>query len=1140
MLFRVDSYKFMNLRQNVIAEGGRYAVPDEGASQRPRFFRPLRTLAIIAGACIFCLQMVNTLHAQSFVNRTKSVQSTTTQEILQYTREENYVRFAFSSKPLSSAPLSISLQGIDAESGRWQSLATVKRPSSKVTRVKIPLGWQKADLRVVAYYPSSKAGRIQIPSALNPAERTVTFSPRRGAQLYSIEARPNAKSAWSRVSTLAATPSTSQHRAQIPSSIAAGSQVRVVAVLGTTTTLPASLVSSLPTAMRDGPSRFGAENTITSAPLLGRDALLTSTPLSSDPAITANMVQESDIWKIRGKNIYFFNRLRGLQVIDTSNPGDPLMTSLEIAASGEEMYLVGGDESAAENALLITGVPWSPSAGESTRIYDISLSGAVPTQLGSVVLPGSYVESRMIGNFLHVITTSWSSDSGIWQPHTVVSSINISNGNSIHDQRTLPLSASQVGATAKYLWISAESGHYSANQNLIVFPISADGLLGEEKQTTVGGRIQDKFKVGDTSDGLAVIVQSWQEWEQVTSVETYKEEENGLSPQGRVELIRGESLYASRFDENRCYIVTFRQTDPLWIVDLSEPATPAIRGHLEVPGWSTYIQPLGDVLIAVGRDGGKVQVSMFDVANPEQPTLAQRIDVGESWSWSEAEWNEKAVKILPESGLILIPVVESTRDSVTQQVCLVDFDVAERTLRKRGAINHDFAPRRAALIENEMIASVSNRQLLLVDATNRDAPAVVTDRLLAFGADRVAIHQDTALMIENAAYAWTSVTSKSILRTASVHQINTIIQEIELPCSSVSAAKVFGNRLVLVEDGSATQYGIFARMSQPINQGSSMSVWSLEDPTLPRLIGRVALPFESGSEVQLLSADEDRIAIASRSNGWWGCWVRPMPVVDLRNSVAASSMVIRPPRMAIGGQTMHIAIAEINSASPNVLGSWSLDGDSYNQISEVFSCGDLLAFSFDQREIMQNQTFRIDGWSTSSVRSWLQILDLANPSAPMPWAPVQIPGQLVSMTDWTRAGATIFTRSGERIAALGFNGENASVVAEADAGFAHVMIGNALYAASADGISKREFSSLNGAWDPATVWILNQASAIHSLYEVKGRLAAVSQNQAWLLEIDSSFVGHDIIGSANFSDADLSGNLWIVPAGEYGPIVLEP
>ena len=185
----------------------------------------------------------------------------------------------------------------------------------------------------------------------------------------------------------------------------------------------------------------------------------------------------------------------------------------------------------------------------------------------------------MIGNFLHVITTSWMTETGLWQPRTFVSTIDIADGNRILDQRTLPLSASQVGATGKYLWISAENGHYSTNQNLIVFPISANGLLGKEKQTSVGGRIQDKFKVGDTSDGLAVIVQSWQEWEQVTAVETYREEESSLSRIGGVELIRGESLYASRFDVNRCYVVTFRQTDPLWIVDLSDPTTPLIRGQ---------------------------------------------------------------------------------------------------------------------------------------------------------------------------------------------------------------------------------------------------------------------------------------------------------------------------------------------------------------------------------------------------------------------------------------------------------------------------------------------------------------------------------------------------------------------------------
>ena len=57
---------------------------------------------------------------------------------------------------------------------------------------------------------------------------------------------------------------------------------------------------------------------------------------------------------------------------------------------------------------------------------------------------------------------------------------------------------------------------------------------------------------------------------------------------------------------------------------------------------------------------------------------------------------------------------------------------------------------------------------------------------------------------------------------------------------------------------------------------------------------------------------------------------------------------------------------------------------------------------------------------------------------------------------------------------------------------------------------------------------------------MKGRLVAVSQNQAWILGSDDNFVGYDIVGSANFSHADLSGDSWLVPAGEYGPILLEP
>jgi len=267
------------------------------------------------------------------------------------------------------------------------------------------------------------------------------------------------------------------------------------------------------------------------------------------------------------------------------------------------------------------------------------------------------------------------------------------------------------------------------------------------------------------------------------------------------------------------------------------------------------------------------------------------------------------------------------------------------------------------------------------------------------------------------------------------------------------------------------------------------------------------------------------------------------PVGELRIMMASTSVAIMPPMIGWGGQGLSIAIAQIDADEPTVLGSWKLEGDSYSGISDVFANGDLLAFSFEQQETMKGKTLeyiRGDGWTPTSVRSWLQVLDLADASAPMPWAPVQIPGSLVSVSDWTRSGATIFTRSGDRIAALGFNGESASVVAESSAGFAHVMMGSTLYNASSDGITKREFSSLTGSWGPTTVWLLDQASAVHSLYVVNGGLAAVSHNQAWILGADNAFAGHDILGNANFTASDRSGDCWVVPAGEYGPILIEP
>ena len=85
--------------------------------------------------------------------------------------------------------------------------------------------------------------------------------------------------------------------------------------------------------------------------------------------------------------------------------------------------------------------------------------------------------------------------------------------------------------------------------------------------------------------------------------------------------------------------MTFLRKDPLWIVDLSDPALPQIKGELQVPGWSTYIQPLGNQLVTIGisdSNDWRVAVSLFDVKDAAKPSLLSRVPLGQNYSWSEA------------------------------------------------------------------------------------------------------------------------------------------------------------------------------------------------------------------------------------------------------------------------------------------------------------------------------------------------------------------------------------------------------------------------------------------------------------------------------------------------------------------------
>jgi hypothetical protein len=1080
------------------------------------------------------------------------------QEVLPHEVGAGHVSFS-----LPSEVMSVSLQGFSEKQKFWRTLATAQRPKLDLTRLRIPRNWAGAKLRVVANYPPDSSARRQVKSKTDWDRREVTFTSTARAKLFSIEARQKSSAGWSRVSTVAAAPKPQQIRVPLPKTLPQNSEIRVVAVSNARKTSP-NLATPLSAKMRSGPSFFavGAQSVSTGA-MSSFDVAVSSSPSLAGDARSASSAaavpEESDIWKIRGSNIYFFNRLRGLQVIDVSDPSAPQTPRpLPLAAAGEEMYLLGSDPAKADSALLITGRPWSPTDAYVTRLSSIDLLGSELDEVFSIDLPGYYVESRLVGGLLHVVTTSWSDASGVWSPKTYVTTVDVSQHGVLNaaPSRVFDGSAAQAGSTGKYLWVATHAnGRWWQNHTLLAFPMKVDGSLEEPVSADLGGVLQDKFKVGDTSDGLAVVVQSWDGsfQRQSTSVETYREDQDALSRITSLELVSGESLFASRFQGDRLYVVTFRQIDPLLIVDLSDSSNPVVKGHLEVPGYSTYIQPVGDKLIAIGRDGGNIQVSMFDVSDETAPLLADRVDVAAGWSWSEAEWNEKAVKILPEAGVILLPVVEWDQGAAKNGVKLVDFDTSLGELTLRGTIEHAFSPRRAALLNDSLIASVSNRELLLVDASDRDQPSVASRVMLAFGVDLLCVDQGTAFMIENGGSPWGGASRSAILRIAPVDDPDAVFNEIELPCQSVVAAEIVGNRLVMAEtQGNEPDVWLLAAKDAALptsspSSGNTISAWSLEALKVPGAdgdsarLGSAELPFQPATDTEIVSVGGGRVAVVSRQRGW-NYWFRPLPIVV--DSAVRMDDMARPacfPWIGWGNESLDIAIAEVAGDAPSVVGTWRLpEGEEYSNFSQVYPAGDLLVFSYDitsRVAPVKASDPQPWGWETWQTRCMLQILDLADPSLPMPWAPVQLPGQLLGVSWLQRAGGVVFARSGANVAALGFDGENASLAAEVAAGDCLAMQGSELYTAAEGGVAAWSFSEDSGQWIAGSGWKFDPGYGLSSLsVRADGTLLAGNYSGAWVLRGDGSISGSVLpAGSRLDRAAQITGG-FLVPAGQFGVV----
>jgi hypothetical protein len=119
----------------------------------------------------------------------------------------------------------------------------------------------------------------------------------------------------------------------------------------------------------------------------------------------------------------------------------------------------------------------------------------------------------------------------------------------------------------------------------------------------------------------------------------------------------GERIYAVRFMGDRAYVVTFVQQmgDPLFTLDLADPAAPKVVGQLQLPGYSAYLHPVGEnLLLGIGRDGPNVKASLFDVSNFAAPREAAQLQFASSLSAVETE--PHAFLFWPKTNLVVMPL----------------------------------------------------------------------------------------------------------------------------------------------------------------------------------------------------------------------------------------------------------------------------------------------------------------------------------------------------------------------------------------------------------------------------------------------------------------------------------------------------
>lgn len=439
-------------------------------------------------------------------------------------------------------------------------------------------------------------------------------------------------------------------------------------------------------------------------------------------------VDESDIAKIDGSYIYTVEdkyivitdiRDGKLEEVTRFLPKDCGAADrvMEIYVDGDQLILV---VQCYETSLEEDSAFCYEMNGKSTtqiQVYSI-VDRKNPEFEGRLIQDGYYNTSRKIGDVVYLFTQyNMTSDvvgyvekeytsvipkvngekvaaSEIYLPESsgesgiLVSSLDVNKPDKVLDSKLVISGYAQTYISKDALYLYEEDYDGAMITNIAKFALD-EGRISGVAAAAVRGYVRDTFAINASDGYLRVLTTDYSTEDEVNAL--YILDENMKLTGQLTGIAPGEEIYAARFMGNTGYFVTYRNTDPLFTVDLSDPAKPEIIGELKVTGFSEYLHFWDDThLLGIGYESDEntgnienIKLSMFNIENPGEVTEEAKL-VLKDVDYSEALYDYKSVIISKDKNLIGL-VCEDYSGSRTKQTYQI-YSYENGTFKKQAEI----------------------------------------------------------------------------------------------------------------------------------------------------------------------------------------------------------------------------------------------------------------------------------------------------------------------------------------------------------------------------------------------------------------------------------------------------------------------